>query len=103
MKDIKCLWMLGCLLFYVLLSGCQNTKVDDGSSISADVVYNTNSASGSGDKGSLPIIKFEEADHDFGRILEGESVSYEFSFTNTGKSDLLLAEVSTSCGCIVPS
>ena len=103
MKDIKCVWMLGCLLFYVLISGCQTNKADDGAAISADVVYNPNSASGSGDKGSLPVIKFEETDHDFGRILEGETVSYDFSFTNAGKSDLLLAEVSTSCGCTVPS
>jgi hypothetical protein len=103
MKDLKRLSTLGCLLIFVLISGCQSNKVEDDAKISADVVYNPNSANGPGEKGSLPVIKFEDTDHDFGRILEGENVSYDFSFTNIGKSDLLLAEVSTSCGCTVPS
>jgi hypothetical protein len=67
------------------------------------VVFNPNSASGNENKDLLPVIKFDESEHDFGRILEGETVSYEFAFTNTGKSDLLIADVSTSCGCTVPS
>ena len=33
----------------------------------------------------------------------GETVSYPFKFKNTGKSDLIIADVSTSCGCTVTS
>jgi len=103
MLHFKSLPLYFCLLFLIILSGCQTKGVNNESQISADVVHNPNTASGSADKGDLPLIKFEETEHDFGRILEGETVSFDFSFTNTGKSDLLLAEVSTSCGCTVPS
>lgn len=84
-------------------SGCKSDGPNGQGSIPADLVNNPNSASGTADKGSLPVIQFEESEHDFGRIIEGESVSYDFKFKNTGKSDLIIAEVSTSCGCTVPS
>ena len=71
--------------------------------ISSDVVNNPNSAKEKSDLSSLPFIKFEEEVHDFGKIIEGETVSFSFKFTNTGKSDLVIADVSTSCGCTVPS
>jgi len=35
--------------------------------------------------------------------MQGETVSYPFKFRNTGKSDLVISDVSTSCGCTVPS
>jgi hypothetical protein len=76
---------------------------DDQGFLSSDVVNNPNSAKGKPDLSSLPFIKFEEEVHDFGKIIEGETVSYSFKFTNTGKSDLVIADVSTSCGCAVPS
>lgn len=95
------------LIFVVILafaiSGCQNHGGNGSSQISADLVSNPNSADANADKSNLPKIKFENEEHDFGRILEGETVSFEFAFTNTGKTDLLLAEVSTSCGCTIPS
>lgn len=63
----------------------------------------TNSASGDGaTNGQLPDIKFEEEEHDFGRITQGEKVSFAFKFKNTGKSNLLIASAVGSCGCTVP-
>ncbi|MEI7663567.1 MAG: DUF1573 domain-containing protein [Bacteroidota bacterium] len=91
-------------LFAILVtSGCKPGSQGGQGSISTDVVNNPNSASGKPNSGSLPSIKFDDIEHDFGRIIEGETVSYSFNFKNTGKSDLLIAEVSTSCGCTVPS
>ena len=87
----------------LLIFGCKPNGQNRQETISTDVVQNPNSASGNANQGSLPIIKFDDIEHDFGRIIEGESVSYVFNFKNTGKSDLLIAEVSTSCGCTVPS
>jgi len=45
-------------------------------------------------------IKFEKSTHDFGTIKEeqGKAVA-KFVFTNTGKSDLKIVNVKTSCGC----
>ena len=51
----------------------------------------------------MPVITFTGTTHDFGKIVEGEKVSFAFSFTNTGKSDLIIAQVIASCGCTVPS
>jgi len=88
-------------IFVVLFTSCHNKK--NGEMLSTDVVENPNTANGKGDPGKLPMIKFEEEVHDFGKIIEGETVSYNFKFKNTGKTDLLIADVTTSCGCTVPS
>lgn len=88
----------------ILMFGSCNTSSDNpGEMLSADVVSNPNTASGQVDKTTLPIMQFKEKEHDFGKILQGETVSINFKFTNVGKSDLIIAEVSTSCGCTVPS
>ncbi len=89
-------------LLALTLSGCQPGSGNSEAPIPADVVTNPNTAGG--DSGNtLPVITFEETEHDFGKILEGETVNVAFPFTNTGKSDLILAEVTSSCGCTVPS
>jgi hypothetical protein len=75
----------------------------DRDSLPSDLVNNPNSATGKSDLSKLPAIKFDQDMHDFGKILEGETVTYSFRFTNTGRSDLVIADVSTSCGCTVPS
>ena len=49
-----------------------------------------------------PDIKFEFESYDFGTIKQGESVTYDFSFTNTGKEPLIISEAHGSCGCTVP-
>ncbi|MEI7980747.1 MAG: DUF1573 domain-containing protein [Bacteroidota bacterium] len=91
------------LLMFFFFSGCNRSGSDGKNILPADVVNNPNSAGGTSDQGSLPTMMYDETDHDFGRILEGETVSFSFKFTNKGKSDLVIADVSTSCGCTVPS
>lgn len=44
-------------------------------------------------------ITFNKTKHDFGTVHEGETLSYIFTFTNTGK-ELLMASARSSCGCI---
>lgn len=48
-------------------------------------------------------IQFPETSHDFGTIEEGTRATYEFEFTNTGDSNLILTNVQASCGCTVPT
>jgi hypothetical protein len=88
------------LIALIFLNSCNRA---DNNELSTDVVNNPNSANGKSDLSVLPQIKFEAEVHDFGKIIEGETVSYSFKFKNTGKSDLVIADVSTSCGCTVPS
>jgi hypothetical protein len=66
----------------------------------ADLVKNPNSADGRINEG-LPSIHFDSDVHDFGKLIDGEKVTYGFKFTNTGTVDLLISQVNTSCGCTV--
>ena len=78
--------------------GCHS---GDNQKLPADIVRNPNTAEVGGNMDELPVISFETDEHDFGRIIQGEVVIYAFKFQNTGKSDLLIASVGTSCGCTV--
>ncbi len=48
-------------------------------------------------------IKFESLVHDYGVLQKGADGNCEFKFTNVGKEPLILSNVTTSCGCTVPS
>ncbi len=54
-----------------------------------------------GNKDKLPVIDFEKEEHDFGKIVQGEKVSYDFKFTNIGKGNLVISSAAASCGCTV--
>jgi len=49
-----------------------------------------------------PVMKFDKETHDFGKIKSGEKVTWEFKFTNTGKSPLIVKDAIASCGCTKP-
>jgi hypothetical protein len=46
-------------------------------------------------------LKFEQVEHDFGRIMDTAAVHYTFKFTNTGSSTITFTDKrpQTSCGC----
>lgn len=84
------------VIFFLAVS-CGNNE--SGNDIPAKVVNNPISANGENNTDGLPAIDFQETMHDFGDVIQGEKVSYAFKFTNTGKSELVIAKVSASCGC----
>lgn len=49
-----------------------------------------------------PRLKFDNTEHDFGVIKEGDIVETIFNFTNVGKSELIITSAKGSCGCTVP-
>lgn len=52
------------------------------------------------DKGEM---KFEKTRHNFGVFaLDTAILTYDFVFTNVGKSPLIIHQASASCGCTVP-
>lgn len=50
-----------------------------------------------------PRLTFDRLSHEFGRITDEKSVEAIFTFTNTGKSTLVLQQPAASCGCTVPA
>jgi hypothetical protein len=47
-------------------------------------------------------ITFSKSEHDFGIVDEGEIVETTFEFKNTGKTDLIISNAKSSCGCTIP-
>lgn len=47
------------------------------------------------------VMVFDTDEHDFGRIAVGESVEYNFAFTNKGGSKLIINDARADCGCTV--
>jgi hypothetical protein len=86
-------------LLTLSLMSCE-TGENEGS-VDTNLVQNSASREGKSDT-DLPEITFETKEHDFGRITQGERVRYEFAFTNTGRSNLIISDARGSCGCTVP-
>lgn len=49
------------------------------------------------------LIRWSSTSFDFGTIPQGEPVTHEFEFTNTGSEELSITNVLASCGCTVAS
>ncbi len=48
-----------------------------------------------------PVMTFDSTEYHFGKVHEGEIVTHEFHFTNTGKSPLIISSCMSACGCDV--
>ena len=90
MKTIK---ILISLLLVAMLASCENKD----NKLSTELVNNPKSAEAPSNK--QPVITFAKNEFDFGRILQGEVVSYTFHFTNTGNMPLIITSVEKSCCC----
>ena len=63
----------------------------------------TSTPSQNPDNYNIAEITFEKIVHDFGTVKKGADGNCEFKFTNTGKEPLILSNVTSTCGCTVPS
>ncbi|HSO88389.1 MAG TPA: DUF1573 domain-containing protein [Draconibacterium sp.] len=54
---------------------------------------------------NAPVAQFNVLDFDFGDMKQGDKKDYTFNLTNSGKSDLQIRNVRSSCGCtaVAPS
>jgi hypothetical protein len=48
-----------------------------------------------------PIVGFDSTSFNFGVITQGDTINHTFKILNTGKSDLIIRKVNSSCGCTV--
>ena len=99
MSARKYFWVIGIVLISALVS-CNAKKTQD-QSVSPSLVTNPISASGTPSKTGLPVLEFAQSKHDFGLVMQGEKLSYTFKFTNTGGSDAVISQVSSTCGCTI--
>jgi hypothetical protein len=51
------------------------------------------------DKAKAPSIRVDPDGFDFGRALPGKTLSKEFALRNFGDAELVIENVSTTCGC----
>jgi hypothetical protein len=86
-----------------ILAGCKNDgprSVEGGPN--ADMIHNPATANLPTDTNNLARITFEQPEFNFGTVQEGEVVTHNFKFTNTGKIPLTILKARSSCGCTVP-
>lgn len=86
------------MIVIITLVSCNNNK----GKVSTDLVNNPVTADGINKGASAPAIKFEKNEHDFGKILQGEQLSYTFKFKNTGNAPLIITSIEKTCGCTSP-
>jgi len=86
------------LLALSILTACNN----DSKSVNQSSNSETTATDSVALSAEAPVIKFDKDVYDFGKIKQGESVAYDFTFTNTGKSPLIIKDAVATCGCTVP-
>jgi len=89
------------LIIYVLLVFCLSCKETTSNEVSTKDIY-FDEGYNELDNENIPLITFDENDYNFGIVIQGEAVKHIYKFTNTGKSDLLISNVSAECGCTTP-
>src|SRR5258708_6231337 len=61
------------------------------------------SQTGTTPKTDVGEFEWTASTHDFGKIKQGVPVTFEFKFTNKGKSPLVITNAQGSCGCTTPN
>lgn len=90
------MWKYIFILFIGLtLIACENNE----NQLPTNVITNPNTADGLDESVAMPKFEFKKREHSFGKVIQGEIVTYNFKFTNIGNADLIISKVSTSCGC----
>lgn len=79
-------------ILFLFMYGC-SSGIDDRSS---------DNAVNQGSENAKAKIVFQQEEHDFGRVSEGEKVGWYFKYRNEGGADLIIRKVSASCGCTAP-
>ena len=81
----------------ISLTACNNQKAVEST---ADLKQSSEIAAP--DTANAPAFKFEKEVYDFGKITDGDVVTYDFKFKNIGNSPLIISSATATCGCTVP-
>ena len=86
-------------LFTISLFGCRVTNSGN-ESLNTNMVTNKITPENTGL--SVAGITFEQEVFNFGKISQGEKVSFTFKFKSSGEGPLVIGAVKASCGCTTP-
>ncbi len=91
---------LAALVILTALSSCQ---LESDKTVTTSVVHIAASAQNQDQIAArpMPVITFLDTLTNLGIMAEGNVKEVAFPFFNTGKAPLVLADVSTSCGCTI--
>src|SRR5690606_20751934 len=98
-------WMTLFLVSVALFVSCNNGKNQGEETEAADIPMEqvgkqpVGQTIIPGSDSSGAVLEVAEDAYDFGTVKEGEKVTHEFNFTNTGNSPLIISNVQASCGC----
>jgi hypothetical protein len=87
---------------YLSLDGSNDYRASVGVSATIEEDFSALSAE---ELAKAPVAKFSESSYDFGEMKQGEKKDHTFNLTNEGKSELIIRNVRSSCGCtaVAPS
>lgn len=91
-------------LYLIVSAAFMACKEENNSQITSDLVNNPMTMNNPDElaDAKLPEIEFDKTFHEFGKVTDGEKVSYAFKFKNTGEASLIITNAYGSCGCTVP-
>ena len=86
-------WLLGfCLAGFIFSCDIRNE----------DKVAEMNNASSEFAGADSTTVQMVDSVFNFGKITDGEDVSFSYRFINSGNKPLIISSASASCGCTVP-
>jgi hypothetical protein len=85
---------------YLSLNGSNDYKSSIGVSATIEEDFSVLTPA---DLANAPVTKFSTTSYDFGDMKQGEKKEYTFELVNSGKRDLIIRNVRSSCGCTAVS
>ena len=89
----------------ISISSCKNSLDETPYQKPPSLIVNNPRSANAADNAKIAnmgVLSFKDTLHDFGNIKQGDVVEYDFEYSNTGKSDVVITQAQASCGCTVP-
>ena len=51
--------------------------------------------------GAQPVISFDKSTQHLGFVRQGDTLNFQYKFTNTGNQPLIITDTKVECGCTV--
>lgn len=97
---IKVVYIIAIFVVSVGMTSCGSNSERD--TLSPDLVKNPATASEKKSDAQLANMTFSNSEQDFGSIVQGQSITKLYSFTNNSEVDLIISSANGSCGCTIP-